>query len=323
MKLALLSVLMLGIGACSPAEPQPKALIGQPLLTASHIIASDGVPLPLKSWLPKSAPRAVIVALHGFNDYSHAFDLPGSYLSEQGIAVYALDQRGFGEAPGIGVWAENGRLAMDAAQLVHALARIHPHAPIFLLGESMGGAAAVMASMEKDLPLKGVILSAPALWGDTLVYDLYNGVAWMVAHSFPDKRFTGSGLKILATDNIPLLHEMSRDPLVQKSARADTIYGLIELMQAARDHIAGMHKPVLLLYGSRDQVVPPEPVFSAAARISAPCEMVYFPRGYHMLLRDLSRQAVYNRIVEWIDAQMRGTYVPFRTQEGCAVYDAA
>src|SRR5262249_47536372 len=43
--------------------------------------------------------RAVILALHGFNDYSHAFAMPGPLWAEQGIATYAYDQRGFGGTP--------------------------------------------------------------------------------------------------------------------------------------------------------------------------------------------------------------------------------
>ena len=35
-------------------------------------IASDGARLPLRKWLPKGPVKAVILALHGFNDYSNA-----------------------------------------------------------------------------------------------------------------------------------------------------------------------------------------------------------------------------------------------------------
>jgi alpha-beta hydrolase superfamily lysophospholipase len=37
--------------------------------------------------------------LHGFNDYSNAFEVPAQALAWRGIATYAYDQRGFGEAP--------------------------------------------------------------------------------------------------------------------------------------------------------------------------------------------------------------------------------
>ena len=44
---------------------------------------------------------------------------------------------------------------------------------------------------------------------------------------------TGSGLHILPSDNIPMLREFSRDPLVIKETRVDTIKGLVLLMSEA------------------------------------------------------------------------------------------
>ena len=51
--------------------------------------------------LPTSGVKAVILALHGFNDYSNAFAMPARLWAERGIASYAYDQRGFGGAPGL------------------------------------------------------------------------------------------------------------------------------------------------------------------------------------------------------------------------------
>ncbi len=46
--------------------------------TDSGFIAADGVSLPLRKWLPQGEVKAVILALHGFNDYSNAFTMrPG------------------------------------------------------------------------------------------------------------------------------------------------------------------------------------------------------------------------------------------------------
>ena len=70
--------------------------------------------LPLRKWLPDGAVKAVILALHGFNDYSDAFEGPGEVWANRGIATYAFDQRGFGAAPGHGLWAGAEQLAGDA-----------------------------------------------------------------------------------------------------------------------------------------------------------------------------------------------------------------
>ena len=67
--------------------------------TPATTSADDGATLPLKSWLPDGKPKAVILALHGFNDYSNAFKDSGEEWAKHGIATFAYDQRGFGAAP--------------------------------------------------------------------------------------------------------------------------------------------------------------------------------------------------------------------------------
>ena len=82
-----------------------------PALTDGTFTARDGMVLPLRHWGPLDHPRAVIVALHGMSDYSNAFALPGATRAAQGILTLAYDQRGFGAAPGSGLWAGAAMLA--------------------------------------------------------------------------------------------------------------------------------------------------------------------------------------------------------------------
>ena len=68
----------------------------------------------------------MILALHGFNDYSNAFDAPAKLWAKQGIATYAYDQRGFGGAPGRGLWPGSEALATDAVTAGDLAARQIP-----------------------------------------------------------------------------------------------------------------------------------------------------------------------------------------------------
>src|SRR4029077_9161827 len=159
-----------GIGTAQ-AAPEPKPV---PHFTETGFVAADGAVLPLRKWLPpkdrgRGEARAVILALHGFNDYSNAFDGPGEIWSKEGIATYAYDQRGFGAALEYARWPGRAALAADAATAAQVLRRLYPRAPLYLLGDSMGGAVAVIAMTgESGTPVPdvdGVILTAPAVWG--------------------------------------------------------------------------------------------------------------------------------------------------------------
>src|SRR3546814_13687678 len=61
-------------------------------------------------------PAAIILALHGFNDYSRSFEAPAAYWADRGIATYAYDQRGFGQTPHRGLWPGAARLIADRSE---------------------------------------------------------------------------------------------------------------------------------------------------------------------------------------------------------------
>jgi alpha-beta hydrolase superfamily lysophospholipase len=110
-------------------------------------------------------PFAVIVALHGMSDYSNAFAMPAPFWAEHGITTYAYDQRSFGRSPQPGIWPGNDIMRRDLADFVDVVKARHPGLPVYVLGESMGGAV-VMSAFASDAPPKadGVILVAPAVW---------------------------------------------------------------------------------------------------------------------------------------------------------------
>src|SRR5579862_8893484 len=68
----------------SNAAPRPVPQ-SAPAFAPGRLIAADGAALPLRAWLPEAPPRAVILALHGFNDYSNAFAAPGAAWARHGI----------------------------------------------------------------------------------------------------------------------------------------------------------------------------------------------------------------------------------------------
>lgn len=261
----------------------------------------DGERLPLRVWPAAGPPRAVIIALHGFNDYSIAFDAPAAWWADQGVTTYAYDQRGFGKTAHRGLWPGTARMVADLRIVTEMVTRRHRGAPIYLVGESMGGAVALTALAEAPLAVDGVVLSAPAVWGRSTMSPLYSATLWLAAHTFPANRLTGRGLKRRASDNDEALRQLSRDPLVIKETRIDAIYGLVDLMDEAMASAARFDTPALMLYGARDEIVPKEAIETMLARHRGPRRMVLYPDGWHLLLRDLQAAVVWRDILAWID----------------------
>ncbi len=295
--------LLVFLAACSPEVVSPGPSVIQPHLTADAVIMSDGARLPLKTWLPDGRPKAVILALHGFNDYSNAFAPPAPYLTAHGIALYAYDQRGFGRAPNPGSWAGIPALVDDAATAARLIEARYPGVPFYLLGESMGGAVAMLTVTGATAPpVKGTILVAPAVWARRRMSLLERSALWLSSHAVPWYSVTGKDLDIWPSDNVPMLRALSKDPLVIKETKVGTIDGLVNLMDAAYAAAPRLPGPALALYGEHDEVIPPHPTYDVMASFSdrANIACAIYPKGYHMLLRDLQADTVLGDIVAWI-----------------------
>lgn len=298
----------------APAGPRDRAVA--PHFTEREFVAPDGARLPLRKWLPQGPVKAAILALHGFNDYGRAFEIPATTWAARGIATYAYDQRGFGGAPDPGSWAGEGRLAVDAIAALRVLRHAYPGRPVYLLGESMGGAVAILAATgtmrgvaagPQGLPraaADGVILSAPAVWGRATMDLLPKAALFVAVRFFPETVLTGRGLGKRISDNDAVLRQMARDPLVIKGTRVDAVYGLVDLMDSALEAAPALDVPLLLMYGARDEVVPRRPIAEFVAHLPAAPRhqrrLAYYPAGYHLLLRDLGGGSVANDIASWI-----------------------
>ncbi len=280
-----------------------------PAFTDTYLLTRDGEKLPSRLWAPEH-PRLVIVALHGMGDYSNFIALPAEDWAKQGIATLAFDQRGFGASPHPGLWAGGDVMRQDYSDAVAAARARYPGLPVYALGESMGGAV-VLSSYVKggEAPaVDGIVLVAPAVWSRDDMPFTYRALLWLTAHTFPGLTTSGRGVvRIWPSDNIPMLRAYSRDPLVQKTTRADAVWGLVNLMDDARHapERLGPTPPILLLYGKNDQVIPAPPTEAVVAALGDRAEVHRYDKGYHMLLRDLDRETVWKDVVTWLEKPRR------------------
>jgi acylglycerol lipase len=308
-----LSMLMLAVisactlSACTPAiyKPGPHVTNGQ--ILENLYVTSDGINLPLRQWLPENnKASAVLIALHGFNDYSRFLQQPGDFFRQNGIISYAYDQRGFGGSPHRGLWSGVDAYVQDLDLFVRLIRDKHPGLPVYLLGESMGGAV-VIATMTRSLktPVDGLILAAPAVWGRETMPWYQQALLWALSHTMPWLTLTGKGIvKVTPSDNIEMLRELGRDPLVIKATRVEALYGLTNLMDAALHSAKEIQTDTLVLYGEKDEIVPKQPTLRFLQDLMQNRQyrkrVAFYENGYHMLLRDLQAPVLWKDIVAWI-----------------------
>lgn len=301
--LALIALLHLVACSTPVAVPnKPQALAAN---TAEVFTTDDGVRLSVRTFAAVQQPKAVLLALHGFNDYSRAFEGVAGYFAQAGIKTVAYDQRGFGGAPDRGKWAGTDVLVKDFLAFLHFVRLEHPDLPLFVLGESMGGAVvAVALAQETQSGIAGVILVSPAVWSrDTMPWYQRLGM-WLGAGLAPAWTVSGKDMGYVPSDNRAMLIEFSKDPLVIKETRLDALSGLTDLMDQAMVSVPKLQHRTLLVYGLHDVIVPRRPMTALLERWpqdAAPnFRFGLYPQGHHMLLRDLQRSVVWQDIASWM-----------------------
>jgi acylglycerol lipase len=296
----LLLAMILALSAC--AHPQIQDLAGptgQVRLEADALVMDDGVRLPLTVWATES-PRAVLVAVHGFNGYANDFSLPGPWFAARGVSVYAYDQRGFGRHEAQrGLWPGSERLASDLVAAVDLVGERHGGLPVHVLGFSMGGAVALEAAT-RGLDADGLVLAAPAVWGWQDMNPLYRVALWGAAHAMPAATATGGGLGVQVSDNIAWLRAYGRDPLNIRDTRFDALFGLVDLMQQARDAAPAARLPAFFVYGANDEVIPEYPTQRVMRSYGGDKRVAIYGRGWHMVLHDEQRERVWRDILTWM-----------------------
>lgn len=274
------------------------------------LVLSDHARIPVRIWRA-SQQKAILLALHGFNDSRDAWEDSATYFTQAGITLVSPDQRGFGQAPLRGEWAGSQRMVQDVIEEINILKARYPDVPLYVMGESMGGAVLMNLETRADAPpLAGYILLAPAVWGHRelgLVPDMLLRLSRFVA---PNWKLSGrhAPVKVTASDNEQSLIRLYFDPLTLRETKVRALYGLVDLMSEAMHASSRIHFPTLVIYGGKDQLVPVSAMKKSWRMMPAWVRKDYFPNGYHLLLRDSGRKMVARDIISWI--QTPDAYLP-------------
>ena len=301
------------LAACAGQAPLPPAATAEPRIADNVFLTRDGLLLPAREWAPPGRPIAGVVALHGFTDYSNAFAIPATYWAGEGIATFAFDQRGFGGAPDPGLFAGEAPMVTDAVDAVAAMRRRYPGIPVYLMGESMGGAVAILAAAGPAGPhADGTILVSPGIWGGESLDWPMRATLWTLNGVVPEADLTMPHelYSFRPTDDYRVMRSMSADPLVQKGARIDMLAGVTRLLGDALADAPRLDSRTLVLYGRHDEVLPESAIGLFLGRLKPPGKggprVAIYDEGYHELFRDLERQVA----IEDVGAHLRDPRKP-------------
>lgn len=219
--------------------------------------------LPVISWHPKTKPSAAIICIHGLGLENRAFLNTAKMLAERGYLVGALDVRGFG------AWIQTrgeeeldyDQCLVDIENMVKIIKKKNPGIPVFVLGESMGGAIAVRAGAKLGSELNGVISSVPSAERfQEKKMSLQTAMHFIID---PNRPFdVGTYVAERATSSEEAREKWNRDPKAKLDLSPVELLKFSIFMRTTKRRAEQIKDvPVLMLQGLKDRLVKPKGTF--------------------------------------------------------------
>ena len=254
----LQQLLLVAIFALSSVLPVGAADFTNTMLSGKPMAAGKPTTSFIAWPTTNGAPKAIVLSIHGFGLHKSAYEAFAHRLSRYSITTYALDVRGFGGwASGTDAHLDMNSTIVEIGALLSSIHRANPGVPVFLLGESMGGALALQATALYPDLIDGVISAVP---GD----DYYNKnktsltVAMHMMH--PGKSFDiGKTIVSQATTDHRLQSAWQNDPAARLEASPMELIQFEQFMNKSHQMAKKIkNTPVLVLQGDKDRLAKPE-----------------------------------------------------------------
>ncbi|XP_020571730.1 caffeoylshikimate esterase-like [Phalaenopsis equestris] len=288
--------------------------IGSARYEEEFTTGSNGVRLFACRWLPeKQDPKALIFLCHGYGmECSISMRVTGTRLAKAGFAVYGMDYRGHGKSAGLqGYIPSFDELVNDCSNYFTSVSEmiLNRNKKRFLLGESMGGAVALMLHRKKPLFWHGAVLVAPMckiaeeIKPHPLVVKALTKLSsvipkWKIV---PTKDITESAFK-----NPDWREEIRSNPYCYKGKpRLKTAKELLMISIDIEKNLHQVSLPFLVIHGGADIVTDPsvsQALYDTAASEDKTFKL--YPGMWHALTSAESQQnlhLVFSDIVLWLD----------------------
>lgn len=207
-------------GICAPAllgdtGAQAKTTTSLQDMKPPKDVILNPTDIPTMKWDKVTGPpRAVVLFIHGLGLHKATYSKLSNELNQRGIICYAIDVRGFGD------WIKRNpdnrvnypQTFQDIRVTLKFLKNKYPTLPLFISGESMGGALALQATARNQDLLDGMFTSVPAgdrVHGTRMTLKI---AMHAISSGFNKLMPIGKDVVDYGTDDPAFTEEWSKDP---------------------------------------------------------------------------------------------------------------
>lgn len=296
-----------------------------------EITSKDNKKLVCYKWKAEN-PKAVVQIVHGMSEHAGRYDEFASFLTQNGILVYAEDHRGHGKTAGtierVGHVADEdsmGKIMEDVVLLHKKIKEDNPNLPVYLLGHSMGSFISRMFSYTHPDLVDGFIYSATSAhpgakgslgvklaaivkaFGKRKRSKLFDTIAF---GDFNKKYKPNRTKKDWLTRDNQVVDNYIKDEFCMQIFSAQFFYDLanvvIDINEETNIKNSNLDKPILFISGDMDPVgeygVGFKKVVDTFKKYGATdVTTKLYEGGRHEMLKEINREEVYNDILSWIN----------------------
>lgn len=247
---------------------------------------------PCRTWdIPGEKPIAVLLCIHGLGLQSNSYEFFGKEISNRGIAAYAIDVRGFGS------WMKSGGKTnvnfddclADIKLALESIRAANPGLPVYILGESMGGAIALRAASMYPTLVDGLISSVPA--GERFNQGKTSAKVFLNLLAGFDLANVGGDIVNQATQNQKLKSQWTDDPLARLNLSPQELIQFQDFMNSNHEAAKKLgDMPVLFVQGNGDHLVKPEGTWELFNSVASKDKSFFAVPGEHLIFEEAQTQ---------------------------------
>lgn len=297
-------------------------------MATAKVVRSDSASqfnIPMYSWFDDArTPSAVVLAIHGLALHGTAYDRCARQLAADGVLFVAPDLRGYGSCHSSHshMTAQYRDSEDDLIRLSQVLRRQNPDVPLFLVGESLGGALALRLASRNPNLYDGMILAAPAIRHRYHI-SLRSAADTAMALVMPRHEIDFSPyIRNYFSDEPAIVSEQMDDPLVRKTLRLGEILSSCRLIAGTTDSIRRLppNLPLLIIQGQNDLMIGRRSLSLLQENLPGNRTKVqmFHDRGHILLETSHVHPEVLATVKNWIDLECSQPLLSRRASRGIA-----
>jgi alpha-beta hydrolase superfamily lysophospholipase len=270
-------------------------------LQSHQISAADGTMLYVADYMvPAAQARGSVVLMHGLGEHSGRYRRLAGFFNECGLSVRSYDHRGHGRSQGKRGDVINGDPMLQDAEIIIDDFSTRYSQPPFLFGHSMGGLFAARFALSRLSPLRGLILSSPALSlrltsSQTRLLKLMHRLAPSIG--LPN----GLATSMLSHD-ASVVAAYKADPLVHGRISARLLRSILSSIDYCQAHAGALSIPALILVAGDDRLVDADGSRQFFARTPpGMAELHVYDSMFHEIFNEVDAQRPLSDLKTWVE----------------------